>query len=148
MAGLSLSEFELKVSELADIESIVKHLPAFANYDSARIRAVAGSVRELLDEDEGMEALCGMIKQALPPGLSKTAYAVCCDVPATGAFKRQRELSFLLELRQDLDVDRLTAAAIDNGCAGPVTLNSAFSLCACPKGAHATSSFMLVLRAE
>ena len=102
MAGLSLSEFELKVSELADIESIVKHLPAFANYDSARIRAVAGSVRELLDEDEGMEALCGMIKQALPPGLSKTAYAVCCDVPATGAFKRQRELSFLLHSSNSL----------------------------------------------
>ena len=47
--------------------------------------------------------------------MRETAYALCCDVAAADGHAFQAELQFLLELRHELGIDRLHAAAIERG---------------------------------
>ncbi len=55
------------------------------------------------------------IKAGLPPKLCETAYAIACDLVATDGEATQEELRILELLRHRLDIERLTAAAIERG---------------------------------
>ncbi|MEM1342650.1 MAG: 2-dehydro-3-deoxyphosphooctonate aldolase, partial [Pseudomonadota bacterium] len=46
---------------------------------------------------------------------NETAYAIACDVAAADGMLGQSELRFLQEIRYELDMDRLHAAAIERG---------------------------------
>jgi tellurite resistance protein len=100
------------------IEQIVNNLPVFGDYDADRTRAVAQTVFELFEEEDGLDALFGLVHEALPERLWETAYAIACDVAAADGSIQQPELRFLEELRHALDIDRLHAAAIERGRAG------------------------------
>ena len=115
MICVSISDAQIIVIELLTIERIVNHMPIFADYDADRIRAVSDAVYELLDAEEGLDALFGLVKEALPERLYETVYALCCDVAAADGLARESELRFLQELRYELDIDRLAAAAIERG---------------------------------
>ena len=52
---------------------------------------------------------------ALPERLFETAYALACDVAAADGSLGQGELRLLEEVREELDIDRLHAAAIERG---------------------------------
>ena len=56
-----------------------------------------------------------MIRDALPDRLWETAYALACDVAAADGTIRQAELRLLEEIRHELKIDRLHAAAIEWG---------------------------------
>jgi tellurite resistance protein len=56
-----------------------------------------------------------MIREALPSRLYDTAYAIACDVVAADGSASQEELRLLEMLRHQLEIDRLTAAAIERG---------------------------------
>ncbi|MEM9716490.1 MAG: tellurite resistance TerB family protein [Pseudomonadota bacterium] len=115
MVSVSISDAQIRVIELLSIERIVSHMPVFANYDADRIRIVSDAVFELMDADEGLDALFGLVRAALPERLYETVYALCCDVAASDGLLRDAELVFLRELRYELDIDRLAAAAIERG---------------------------------
>lgn len=115
MIAVSVSDESIKTSELVTIERIVNHLPAFGGYDGDRIKTVAQTVFDLLEEEDGLDALFGLIKDALPDRLNETAYAMCCDVAAADGRLQESELRFLEEVRYELDIDRLHAAAIERG---------------------------------
>jgi hypothetical protein len=51
----------------------------------------------------------------LPEALNETAYALACDVAAADGTLNDRELRLLEEMRYELDIDRLHAAAIERG---------------------------------
>jgi tellurite resistance protein len=51
----------------------------------------------------------------LPKKLRETAYAVACDIAAADGHTTQEELRMLEMLRHSLDIDRLSAAAIERG---------------------------------
>ena len=53
----------------------------------------------------------------MPARLYPTAYALACDVVAVDGVATQEELRLLEMMRHSLDVDRLTAAAIERGAA-------------------------------
>jgi hypothetical protein len=74
-------------------------------------------VFDLFTEEDGLDALFGLVREALTPPLYETAYALACDVAAADGHAFQAELQFLLELRHELNVDRLHAAAIERGSA-------------------------------
>ena len=57
------------------------------------------------------------MKEGLPQRLRPTAYAIACDVVAADGEATQEELRYLEILRHELEVDRLTAAAIERGAA-------------------------------
>ncbi|MEO0343708.1 MAG: tellurite resistance TerB family protein [Pseudomonadota bacterium] len=115
MVCISIIDLQIKVLELLSIERIVNHLPIFSKYDADRIRVVSDSVFELMEEDEGLDAFFGLVKNALPEQLYETAYALCCDVAAADGFLREVELRFLQETRHELDLDRLRSSAIEWG---------------------------------
>ena len=115
MVAVSMSDENVRTSELVAIERMVNHAPIFANYDIDRIRVVANTVVSLFEEEDGLDALFGLIRDALPEKLNETAYALACDVAAADGRARESELRMLEEVRDELDIDRLHAAAIERG---------------------------------
>lgn len=115
MVAASASDEMLRTAELAAIQSIVNHLPVFHDYDADRIRQVAQTVFDLFEVEDGLDALFGLVRDALPEKLNETAYALACDVVAADGNLRQVELRMLEEIRHELSIDRLHAAAIEWG---------------------------------
>lgn len=113
MVAVSASDSTIRTSELVAIERTVNHMPVFAQYDIDRIRAVAQTVYALFEEEEGLEALFGLVRDALPERLFETAYALACDVAAADGALYQAELRMLEEIRGELNIDRLHGAAIE-----------------------------------
>ena len=115
MIAVSASDENIRSSELFAIQRIVNHLPVFAGYDGDRIRRIAQSVFDLFEEEDGLDALFGLIRDALPERLHETAYALACDAAAPDGRLRDTELRMLQEIRDELEIDRLHAAAIERG---------------------------------
>ena len=115
MMAVSLSDESVGTAELVTIEALVNNLPVFANYDADRMQHVSKTVFDLFEEEDGLDALFGLVNQALPEKLHETAYALCCDVAAADGLLGQTELRMLMEIRYQLDIDRLAAAAIERG---------------------------------
>ena len=115
MMAVSLSDESVGTAELVTIEALVNNLPVFANYDADRMQNVSKTVFDLFEEEDGLDALFGLVNQALPEKLHETAYALCCDVAAADGLLGQTELRMLMEIRYQLDIDRRAAAAIERG---------------------------------
>ncbi|MCB2115546.1 MAG: tellurite resistance TerB family protein [Rhodobacteraceae bacterium] len=115
MVTVSVSDETIRTSELVAIERQVNHLPIFANYDMDAVKEVAETVYRLMEEDDGLDTLFAMVRTALPERLWETAYALACDVAAADGSIRQAELRLLEEIRHELTIDRLHAAAIERG---------------------------------
>lgn len=115
MVAVSVSDDNMRTTELAAIQRIVNSLPVFEDYDSERLRQITQAVFDLLEEEEGLDALFGLLREALPERLYETAYALACDVAAADGALKQTELRMLEEVREELQLDRLNAAAIERG---------------------------------
>ena len=115
MIAEGLSDETISTRELLSISRIVDHLPIFQHYDQARVQTVAQIVFDLFEEEDGLDALFGLVKHALPENLYETAYALACDVAACDGRLLELELQMLKEIRYELNIDRLNAAAIERG---------------------------------
>lgn len=115
MVAVSASDERIRTAELVAIERTVNHLPIFADYDIDRVATVSRSVLDLFSEEDGLDALFGLVRDNLPEYLFETAYAMACDVAAADGTLREAELRLLEEIRYELDIDRLHAAAIERG---------------------------------
>ena len=115
MIAVSASDENMRTSELVAIQQTVNYMPVFAGYDSDRISVVANTVFDLFEEEDGLEALFGLIRDALPERLNETAYALACDVVTADGRHTDQELRMLEEIRHELNIDRLHAAAIEWG---------------------------------
>ena len=90
-------------------------LPIFAGFDVDRIKTVSQMVFDLFEQEDGLDALFGLVREALPDRLYETAYALACDVAAADGKLEEVELRILEEIRYELELDRLHAAAIERG---------------------------------
>ena len=115
MITVSASDATIRTSELLTIQSIVNHLPIFAGFDEDRMEAIAQTVFDLLEEEDGLDAIIGLIKDAVPSSHYETAYALACDVAAADGTVFQAELELLREIRYEFEIDPLHAAAIERG---------------------------------
>lgn len=115
MVTTSLADERLSNNELLSIERITGAMPAFAGYDRDRLKYVTQTVLDLLSEEDGLDAILGLMKEALPGELNETAYAMACDVAAADGTVKITELRWLEMLRYELGVGRLAAAAIERG---------------------------------
>ncbi len=115
MVAVSASDEDIRTAELVKITSTVNHLPVFSGYDVDRLKVVSQIVFDLFEQEDGLDALFGLIREGLPDRLYETAYALACDVAAADGQLREPELRLLEEVRYELNIDRLHAAAIERG---------------------------------
>ncbi len=115
MMAVSASDFDISTTELVEINAQLDYLPSFRGYDRDRVREISAIVLELLDAEEGLDALFGLVRDHLPERLFETAYALACDVAAADGELQSGELRILEEIRHELNVERLRAAAIEWG---------------------------------
>ncbi|MDE4134491.1 tellurite resistance TerB family protein [Phaeobacter sp. QD34_3] len=115
MVAISASDENIRTAELVKIQSAVNMLPVFADYDIDRINTVSQTVFDLFEQEDGLDALFGLIRDNLPERLFETAYALACDVAAADGTLAESELRLLEEMRYELNIDRLHAAAIERG---------------------------------
>jgi tellurite resistance protein len=115
MIAVSASDENIRTVELIKIQATVNLLPIFAEYDVDRIGSIAETVFDLLEQEDGLDALFGLLRDNLPERLNETAYALACDVAAADGILADAELRLLEEIRYELDLDRLHAAAIERG---------------------------------
>lgn len=115
MMAVSMSDANIRTAELLSIQQIVNHLPIFAEYDVDRLHTVANATADFFEQEDGLDALFTVVREQLPERLFETAYALACDVGASDNFLGQPELRLLEEIRYELNIDRLHAAAIERG---------------------------------
>ncbi|MDO5371160.1 tellurite resistance TerB family protein [Paracoccus sp. (in: a-proteobacteria)] len=113
MVAVSASGKGLGTAEMVAIERLVNHTPVFATYDITRLRPVSQTILTIFEDEEGLDALFVLVRDALPEKLFETAYVLACDVATADGQVGQDELRMLTELRDELDIDRLHAAAIE-----------------------------------
>lgn len=115
MIAVSVSDETVRTAELVKITNIINNLPVFADYDAEKVPSVSQTVFELFEQEDGLDALFGLVRTSLPERLHETAYALACDVAAADGDIAQTELRLLEEMRYELNIDRLHAAAIERG---------------------------------
>lgn len=115
MVIAAVADGELMDAELANISEIVHTLPIFNGYDRKKLTVAAGDCASMLDQEDGLDAVIGLIKEALPDKLRETAYALACDITSVDGKAVQEELRWLELLRHQLKISRLHAAAIERG---------------------------------
>ena len=115
MIAVSASDENIRTAELVKIQSSVNMLPVFADFDNDRLNHMSRLVFELFEQEDGLDALFGLIRDNLPERLYETAYALACDVAAADGKLADPELRLLEEIRYELNIDRLHAAAIERG---------------------------------
>lgn len=115
MVIAAVADEAIKDSEYRTIDSLVRALPVFQGYDIDHANVAAGDCSSLLDQDDGIDTVLGLVDEALPEELRETAYALACDVVASDGKADQSELRWLEMLRHALGVTRLHAAAIERG---------------------------------
>ena len=115
MIAISASDENIRTSELVTIERIINHLPAFADFDIARLKDISNGVFDMFADEDGLDILWDVVRTTLPERLQETAYAMACDVAVADGKVLQDELELLAEMRHELNIDRLAAAAIERG---------------------------------
>jgi tellurite resistance protein len=115
MMMVSASDRNMSDAELGSIGDMVLHLPVFEDFDRKKLPKVGAECAKLLNQEEGLDEALSLIKKALPKKLRETAYALACEVAAADGKASQEELRLLELIRDRLDLDRLTAAAIERG---------------------------------
>ena len=115
MIAVSASDEDIRTAELVRITDVLNHLPIFADFDPSRLPRLSQTVFDLLEQEDGLDALFGLIREDLPSRLFETAYALACDVAAADGRIEGAEARMLEEIRHELAIDRLHAAAIERG---------------------------------
>lgn len=107
------SDSAMTEKELVRIQTLIGRLPVFEGFDKNRLAAVANSCADKLNSEGGLDWVLDDAIAALPSKLQDTAYAVAVEVASVDLYLEQEELRFLELLRDKLDLDRLTTAAIE-----------------------------------
>jgi tellurite resistance protein len=113
MVTLSAVDKQMTDRELRKIGEVVQTLPVFRGFDFNRLVSVAEACGVITRDEDGLHAVLATIATSLPGRLHETAYALAVEVAAADLHVEQEELRFLELLRDVLDVDALTAAAIE-----------------------------------
>ena len=70
---------------------------------------------DLFEEEDGLDALFGLVRDALPEQAVRDRLRARLRRRRGGRALRQTELQMLQEVRYELDIDRLHGAAIERG---------------------------------
>lgn len=99
--------------ELATIRGVAASLPILSDYGTDKIGMDADNCISLLEEEDGIETILALAKEALPKELYSTAYALMCDIVASDGFTDNQELALLQMACNALGLDSLSVGAIE-----------------------------------
>lgn len=115
MVMTAAADTRITDAEMAMIGRICAHLPIFHDFDLTRLPAIADICLTKLHDENGLERIIEEIKDALPPTLYETAYAMSVEVAAADLKASDEELNLLQMMRQALELDRLICTGIERG---------------------------------
>jgi tellurite resistance protein len=115
MVIMSASDGSMSEKELKAIGELTKTLPSFAGFDHSRLLAICQECAQILHEPDGADAVMGLIDEGLPDILHETAYWVALELALADRRIALEEVRMLDLLRRRLEIDKLTAAAIERG---------------------------------
>ena len=113
MVTVAASDRSMSDNELRKIGDIVRQVPIFADFDIEQLVSVAEECGRRLQANDGLEDILDVVSQSLPERLYETAYALAIEVAAADLHVEQEELRFLQILRDHLELDKLSVAAIE-----------------------------------
>lgn len=113
MVVVSASDGNMSESELRTIGDIVRTLPVFREFDHNRLLAVSQECAAILEEPDGMDAVLGLVGDALPESLRETAYWLALEIALADPHVRLEEVRIVELLRRTLGIEHLVAAALD-----------------------------------
>jgi len=115
MVIMSAADSNMTDQELFTMGEITRTLPAFRDFESDLLIETAEKCVPLLSGDNGLGDVIAAVRGALTPNLRETAYALACDIAVADGHLEQEEIRLLEIIRDNLDIDRLSAAAIERG---------------------------------
>jgi tellurite resistance protein len=115
MVIVSAADGTMSERELRTIGDLTRKLPAFHDFDHDRLLTLAQDCSAILQEDDGLAAVLGLIHDALPGPLRETAYWLALEVALTDHRVALEEIRVIDTLRRALGLDRLVAAALERG---------------------------------
>ena len=113
MVVAATSDAQVSDRELEAIGNLVARLPVFENFNRDQLGQVAAEAIDLIKDSSNLDNVLKMILGALPERLHDTAYALAVEIAAVDLRLEQEELRLLEMIRDTLELDGLTAAAIE-----------------------------------
>lgn len=115
MVTMSAVDKAMNDQEMARIGRLVTFLPVFAEFDENDLVKVSRSAAQVLNGPEGLDIMLEVVRDAVPPRLYDTAYALAVEIAAADYNIQQEEIRLLQMIRDRLGLDKLTCAAIEQG---------------------------------
>ncbi len=115
MVVTSAADGTMSEAELHTIGDLTTNLPVFRGFDERRLVQVSQECAAILEEDDGLDAVLGLIGESLPDHLRETAYWLALEVALTDSRVMLEEIRILEMLRSNLELERLVAAALERG---------------------------------
>lgn len=113
MVIVSASDRDMSDEEFGRMGALVKNMPIFDAYDAENLIRDARNCAAILDDDDGLDAVLGLVAEAVGESHADTAYVVACDIAVADRHVGREELRILELIRHRLGLDRLTAGAIE-----------------------------------
>lgn len=115
MVVVAASDGVMSDRELEAIGRRTQTLPVFRDFDSERLVQVAQECGSILQEDDGLDAVLGLVREALPEHLRETAYYLALEMALTDKQVKLEEIRVIERLRHTLGLEKLIAAALERG---------------------------------
>lgn len=113
MVVVSAADGTMSDNELRTIGELTKRLPVFRGFDDERLIQIGQECASILSEEDGLDALLGLIRNNLPDHLRETAFWLALEVALTDARLMLEEIRVLDMLRRTLGLDHLVSAALE-----------------------------------
>ena len=114
MVTMSGVDGSIRGREIERIGAIVDSAPVFSGFSRNGLARVVQECAEILQQESGgLQAVLGLITEAVPEDLKETAYALAAEIAAADLMVAREELRFLSMLRDALNLSKLVTAALE-----------------------------------
>jgi len=115
MVAMAAVDRTMTDAEFTRIGQMVSHLPIFIDFDTENLVTTAKKCGEMIACSGGLDETLSAIGAGIPDKLRATAYALAVEVAAADFTVKPEELRFLALLGEQMQLDKLTMAAIERG---------------------------------
>jgi len=115
MVVVAAADGSMDEREKAAMAEVTRRLPAFRGFDPDRLAATVEDCSAILQDNEGFEAVLGLVRDALSEPLRETAYWLALELALSDHKVALEEIRVIETIRRALGLDKLVAAALERG---------------------------------